>query len=70
MAALEKGANPDSEILATSVAVVVVFTGFSLFDVLALAMSPNGDGLSVPSTWRNGAHAMAFVAAYKGLVKE
>jgi len=27
---------------------------------------PNGDGLGVPSTWRNGAHAMAFIAAYKG----
>ena len=26
---------------------------------------PNGEGLSMPSGWRNGGHAMAFVAAWK-----
>ena len=30
------------------------------------ASAPNGDGLSAPSAWRSGGHAMAFISAYTG----
>ena len=33
--------------------------------ILSFLALRNGDGLSVPTQWRRGAHAMAFVAAWQ-----